>query len=54
MSAVHEAVDLMLAHGEVIVSWKGEPLPARNGPYRIGRADHASPAIDAFGPKEIS
>jgi hypothetical protein len=37
MPAVHEAVDALAAEGLVALSWKGEPLPARDGPYRIGR-----------------
>lgn len=38
MDAVHVAVDGLAADGQVRLSWKGEPLPARDGPYRIGRA----------------
>ena len=38
MPAVHAAIDSMLAEGLVRLSWKGEPMPARDGPYRIGRA----------------
>ncbi len=37
MPAVHAAVDRMLAEGLVRLSWKGEALTARAGPYRIGR-----------------
>jgi hypothetical protein len=38
MPAVHAAVDAMVAEGLVRLSWKGEDVPARDGPYRIGRA----------------
>ncbi|HEX8448422.1 MAG TPA: DUF3253 domain-containing protein [Allosphingosinicella sp.] len=37
MAAVHSAVDSMVAQGLVRLSWKGEAMPARDGPYRIGR-----------------
>ncbi|HYW17324.1 MAG TPA: DUF3253 domain-containing protein [Allosphingosinicella sp.] len=37
MPAVHAAVDLMAAEGLIRLSWKGEPMPVRDGPYRIGR-----------------
>ncbi len=37
MPAVHAAVDRLVADGVVRLSWKGMPLPARAGPYRIGR-----------------
>lgn len=36
MADVHQAVDEMLANGAITLSWKGEPLAARDGPYRIG------------------
>ena len=38
MPLVHEAVDGLLNEGRVQLSWKGKPLGARNGPYRIGGA----------------
>ena len=34
---VHAAIDALLASGEVHLSWKGEVLPSRSGPYRINR-----------------
>lgn len=37
MPAVHSAVDRLLAEGSVQLSWKGQPLAARDGPYRVGR-----------------
>lgn len=37
MPAVHAAVDQLVADGVVRLSWKGNPLPARAGPYRIAR-----------------
>lgn len=36
MNEVHAAVDALRAVGAVSLSWKGKPLPERNGPYRIG------------------
>lgn len=38
MPEVHEAVDAMVAEGLVRLSWKGEAMAVREGPYRIGRA----------------
>ncbi|CAL1692931.1 hypothetical protein MMB232_03114 [Brevundimonas subvibrioides] len=38
MPQVHAAVDAMLADGLIRLSWKGRPLTARTGPYRIRRA----------------
>lgn len=37
MPAVHAAVDHLVADGSVKLSWKGEPLAMREGPYRIAR-----------------
>ena len=37
MSAVHAATDKLVSRGEISLSWKGEPMPRRIGPYRIGR-----------------
>lgn len=37
MPAVHAAIDGMVADGQIRLSWKGVAMPARNGPYRIGR-----------------
>ena len=37
MPAVHTAIDCLVAEGTVRISWKGKPLAARVGPYRIGR-----------------
>jgi hypothetical protein len=37
MPAVHAAIDLMVADEQVRLSWKGEAMPVRDGPYRIGR-----------------
>lgn len=36
MAEVHDAVDALLADKRIALSWKGQPLPARDGPYRIG------------------
>jgi hypothetical protein len=47
MAAVHAAVDALNAQGQVRLSWKGEEMPLRTGPYRIGRpAPGPSPAPD--------
>lgn len=37
MPTVHAAVDTLLDEGRVRLSWKGEPLAVRKGPYRISR-----------------
>lgn len=37
MPVVHGAIDRLVSEGVVRLSWKGENLPARAGPYRIGR-----------------
>ena len=38
MPAVHSAVDRLFDEGAVRISWKGQSLATRAGPYRIGRA----------------
>ena len=45
MAGVHAAVDALAAAGRVRLSWKGVAMPAREGPYRIGRADQAAGPI---------
>ena len=37
MPAVHAAVDALLSERLIRLSWKGEELAERVGPYRIGR-----------------
>lgn len=37
MPRVHAAVDRLLREGSLRISWKGKPLAARSGPYRIRR-----------------
>ena len=37
MPTVHSAVDRLLTDGQVRLSWKGQGLATRNGPYRIAR-----------------
>lgn len=37
MPAVHAAVDGLLDEGLIVLSWKGQALATRAGPYRIGR-----------------
>lgn len=44
MPDVHSAIDLMVADGLVRLSWKGQSMPVRDGPYRIGRAGADAPA----------
>jgi hypothetical protein len=39
MPLVHEAVDQLFDQKIIRLSWKGNLLPARSGPYRIGRAN---------------
>ena len=39
MPAVHAAVDRLVVEGLVRLSWKRTQLPARTGPYRIGKFD---------------
>ncbi|MET0361130.1 MAG: DUF3253 domain-containing protein [Sphingobium sp.] len=39
MPIVHAAVDEMVSEGLVGLSWKGEPLAMRSGPYRINRKE---------------
>jgi len=38
MPMVHQAVDQLVAEGLIRLSWKGELLTMRAGPYRIRRA----------------
>jgi hypothetical protein len=42
MSDVHDAVDALVAEDTVQLSWKGKPMTARSGPYRVGRNTDAS------------
>lgn len=35
MPIVHAAIDGLLHNGAVCLSWKGEPLKFRSGPYQI-------------------
>ena len=42
MPVVHAAVDGVLDNGDVLLSWKGEPLKARSGPYRIALSNEVS------------
>ena len=37
MEEVHAAVDGLAGEARIALSWKGEPLPRRDGPYRIGQ-----------------
>lgn len=41
MPAVHAAVDALVTEGRVRLSWKGNALAARDGPYRIARGHGA-------------
>jgi hypothetical protein len=39
MPTVHDAVDRLVDEGVIRLSWKGQALLTRSGPYRIGRPD---------------
>lgn len=39
MPMVHLAIDRLCNEGAVRLSWKGQPLETRVGPYRIGRGN---------------
>lgn len=39
MPDVHAVVDGLVAEGLVTLSWKGQTLNTRRGPYRIGHSD---------------
>ena len=38
MPMVHAAVDRLVTEGKVQLSWKGQAIATRAGPYRIGRS----------------
>lgn len=38
MGDVHAAVDQLHRQGRIVLSWRGERLQGRDGPYRIGAA----------------
>ena len=42
MPTVHKAVDRLLAEGAIRLSWKGDAIKARAGPYRISRSVRAT------------
>jgi len=50
MPRVHFAVDALLSEGAITLCWKGRPLPARAGPYRIARC----PACQIAAPPIIA
>lgn len=37
MDTIHLAADALVAAGTVSLSWKGDPMQKRRGPYRITR-----------------
>ena len=39
MPDIHRATDRLLERGEIELSWKGRKLAARDGPYRIAKAE---------------
>jgi hypothetical protein len=39
MPAVHAAIDRLLEEGAIGLSWKGQPLTSRAGPYRVRLAE---------------
>ena len=36
MPSVHAAVDRLVDSGEIGITWRGQSLSGRDGPYRIG------------------
>lgn len=42
MPIVHAAVEEMIGEGIVVISWKGQGLRTREGPYRISLTTNAS------------
>jgi hypothetical protein len=42
MPIVHAAVDHLVDQENIKLSWKGRPLSARSGPYRIARSNGRS------------
>ncbi len=43
MPIVHAAVDQLVAEGQIQLSWKGQMLTTRGGPYRIARVISSPP-----------
>ena len=37
MPAIHHAVDRLMDERRITLSWKGQGMSARRGPYRIGK-----------------
>lgn len=37
MEEIHKATDALLERGEIRLSWKGQGMKKRRGPYRIAR-----------------
>lgn len=37
MEEIHKATDALLETGEIRLSWKGQDMKKRRGPYRIAR-----------------
>lgn len=52
MPEVHAAVDRLLAEGVVELSWKGETLATRAGPYRIRARSTGQRTADPVDPKD--
>lgn len=44
MPAVHAVVDQLVAARVLKLSWRGRPLPGRDGPYRISLDDAGQPS----------
>ncbi|MES2861716.1 MAG: DUF3253 domain-containing protein [Pseudomonadota bacterium] len=42
MAGAHAAVDQLMVEGQINLSWKGEALTKRAGPYRIRRGTRGS------------
>jgi hypothetical protein len=49
MPGVHAAVDQLVAQGAIRLSWKGQALAERAGPYRIGHGDGGEPLANEKG-----
>lgn len=47
MPSVHDAIDAMVAQGMVELSWKGNAMARRDGPYRIARIERDVTSLTA-------
>ncbi len=42
MPVVHQAVDVLMAQGDITLTWKSAVMGERSGPYRISSVNRAS------------